>query len=261
MLKTCHKLLEWQPFIQHQNSNMKKLITLIICITACSICSAQLFTKAKVQNNQNMDKYTLSWGYYLGFNNLDYKIDYNDNLGDITTVKSFGFNVGLVSDLRVNDYVNFRLEPGLVISSRTLNYPENYFDGILPSDLNDSDFLREIKSTYIYIPLLMRLSTKRINNFKPFVTFGLATSLNLSSNEKNPEDNSGGEFRTTKNTQFYDIGFGIDFYLYYFKFTPSIRGIFALNDELVKDVDPNSPWTGNVNSMKTRGIFINFTFR
>jgi hypothetical protein len=30
---------------------------------------------------------------------------------------------------------------------------------------------------------------------------------------------------------------------------------------LVPDKDPNSPWTGNVTTMKTRGVFINFTFQ
>jgi hypothetical protein len=29
---------------------------------------------------------------------------------------------------------------------------------------------------------------------------------------------------------------------------------------LIRDNDPNSPWTGNVASMRTRGVFINFTF-
>ncbi|WP_034062139.1 type IX secretion/gliding motility protein PorT/SprT [Lacinutrix jangbogonensis] len=240
---------------------MSKLIALFICITASSLCSAQLFTREKVQNNQNMDKQSLSWGYYFGTNNLDFKIDYNENIGDIETVKTFGFNVGLIGDIRITDYINIRLEPGLVIAARTLNYPENYFEGIPEEDLNNSDFIREIKSTYVYIPLLIRLSTKRVNNIKPFIHFGIATSLNLSSNEKNPEDNSGGEFRTTSSTQFLDLGFGIDFYLNWFKFTPSIRGVFALNDELIKDVDPNSPWTGNISSMKTRGIFINLAFR
>jgi len=240
---------------------MKYLFALITFIVVSTTCSAQLFSREKVQNNQTMDKQTLSWGYYFGTNNLDYKFDYNTNKGDIQIVKTYGFNVGLVGDVRVNDYINFRLEPGLVIASRNLNYPVNYFDGIPEDNLNSSDFLREVKSTYVYIPLLMRLSTKRVNNFKPFITVGIATSLNLSSNEKNPEDNSGGEFRTTKSTQFLDLGFGIDFYLYWFKFTPSIRGVFALNDELVRDLDPNSPWTGNINSMKTRGVFFNLTFR
>ncbi len=238
---------------------MRKLLILFTLLLVANTSSAQLFTKEKVQNNQNMDKKQLSWGYYFGVNNLDFKFDYKENKGDITNLKSTGFNVGLVGDFRVNDYVNLRLEPGLVITTRELMYSENYFEGI--PDTNSSDFLREVKSTYVYLPLLLRLSTKRLNNFKPFITFGVATSLNLSSNEKNPDDNSNGEFRTKKNVLFYDIGFGIDFYLYWFKFTPSIRGVFAINDELVRDVDPNSPWTGNISSMKTRGVFINLTFR
>ena len=64
-----------------------------------------------------------------------------------------------------------------------------------------------------------------------------------------------------KNVFSYELGVGVDFYLYWFKFTPSIRGVFAFNDELVRDEDPNSPWTGNVTTMKTRGVFFNFTFQ
>ena len=67
-------------------------------------------------------------------------------------------------------------------------------------------------------------------------------------------------FRVKRWVQSYEMGFGIDFYTEYFKFSPSIRGVFGLNDELVRDNDPNSPWTGNIESMKTRGVFINFTF-
>ena len=63
-----------------------------------------------------------------------------------------------------------------------------------------------------------------------------------------------------KNVYGYELGFGIDFYTEYFKFTPSIRGVFALTNELVPDDDPNSPFTGNVLAARTRGIFINFTF-
>ena len=66
---------------------------------------------------------------------------------------------------------------------------------------------------------------------------------------------------TRKNVYFYELGFGIDFYLEWFNFSPSIRGVFAINDELVRDDDPSSPWTGNINFMKTSGILINFTFQ
>jgi hypothetical protein len=84
--------------------------------------------------------------------------------------------------------------------------------------------------------------------------------LNLSSNSKSTDDNSNNRFRMIQWTNFYEVGLGIDLYLEYFKFSPSIRGVFSLNDELIRDNDPNSPWTSSVESMKTRGIFINFTF-
>jgi hypothetical protein len=61
-------------------------------------------------------------------------------------------------------------------------------------------------------------------------------------------------------TQNYELGFGVDLYLEYFKFSPSIRGVFGLNDELIRDNNPDSPWTGNIASMKSRGVFVNFTF-
>ena len=162
----------------------------------------------------------------------------------------------LISDLRINEHLNLRFEPGLFISQRNILYNESYFIGI---EHNDSDLSREVKSTYVHFPLLLKVSTKRLNNFKPFIVGGFSTALNLSSTAENPDDNSVGQFRTRKSMLFYELGFGVDFYLYWFKFTPSIRGVFALNDEIVRDEDPNSPWTGNISQMQTRGVFINFT--
>jgi hypothetical protein len=238
---------------------MRRILLVLSFLTLAQTASAQLFSREKVRNQENFDKSFLSWGYFLGFNSYDFNFDYEQDKKDILIDKSAGFSVGLIGNLRINDYLDLRLEPGLYITKRFLNYDPSYFAGI--PDINDSDLEREVRSTYIHIPLLLKVSTKRLNNFKPFIVGGISTALNLSSNQDNPDDNSVGQFRSKKNVYFYEIGFGIDFYLYWFKFSPSIRGVFALNDELVRDVDPNSPWTSNVTSMKTRGVFINFTFQ
>ncbi len=144
------------------------------------------------------------------------------------------------------------------MSNRTLSYSGTYFEGLI---FNENELEREIRSTYIHIPLLLKISTKRINNIKPFVVGGVSTALNLSSNQDNPEDNSQGNFRLIKNNLFYEMGIGIDIYLTWFKFTPSIRGVFSLIDEHIKDLDSDSPWTRNISKMQTRGVFINFTFQ
>ena len=135
-----------------------------------------------------------------------------------------------------------------------------------PLSFNQTDFLenihkREIKSTYIHFPLILKVSAKRLNNFKPYVLAGISTALNLSSKENSVNDNSLGQFRTKKNVFFYEVGFGIDLYLEWFKFSPSIRGVFAISDEHVPDNDIVSPWTNNIEFMKTSGILINFTFQ
>lgn len=237
---------------------MKKILILIIVLVACQSVSAQLFSKEKIRNQENFDKKLLTWGFFLGLNNYDYKFNYEQDKRDILVETNLGFSVGLISNLRINDYLDLRFEPGLFITQRNLQYDPSYFIGIEPTS---TDLLREVKSTYVHFPLLLKVSTKRVNNFKPFIVGGFSTSLNLSSNEENPDDNDSGQFRTKKNVLFYELGFGIDFYNQWFKFTPSIRGVFALNDELVRDEDPNSPWTGNITTMKTRGIFLNFTFQ
>lgn len=242
---------------------MKYFFALIIFLFILQTSNAQLFKKEKVRYDANAgkgstDNKLLRWGYYLGISNYDFNFDYNQDLRDIYVQRNPGFNVGLIGNLRINSFLDLRLEPGLMITSRNLFYSQSYFNGV---DASANDLTREVKSTYIHVPLLLKVSTKRINNFKPFIVGGVSTALNLSSNESNPEDNSNGQFRTTKNNIFYELGFGIDLYLYNFKFTPSIRGVFGINDELVRDRDPMSPWTSNINSMQTRAVFINFTFQ
>ena len=242
---------------------MKQIFALLAFLFVIQTSSAQLFKKEKITYDANQGRGSteyklLRWGYFLGFNNYDFNFDYNQDLQDVYVKSTTGFNVGLIGNLRINKFIDLRIEPGLIITTRELNYSPTYFADSEPRAI---DLIREVKSTYIHIPLLLKVSTKRINNFKPFVVGGFSTALNLSSNQDNPNDNKNGQFRTTKNSVFYELGFGIDFYLYNFKFTPSIRGVFGLNDELVRDEDPESPWTSNINSMKSRGVFINFTFQ
>ncbi len=233
---------------------MNLRLMVILLLTGCFSYS-QGPIKERIKNLENFDKKRWSWGYYLGMNSYDYKFDYEEvQEVDIQTETTLGFNVGLVGDLRINDYINLRLEPGISFVTRNLTFPD-------PTLIEESDRLREVTSTYINVPLLVKFSTKRLNNVKPFVVGGVSWSRNLSSNEDSPDDNLAGQFRQKSDVFNYELGIGIDLYLFFFKFTPSIRGVFAMTDELVRDADPDSPYTGNISSMQSRGVFLNFTFQ
>ena len=110
---------------------MKRIFVLLVFLIAFQSVSAQLFTKEKVANNpDNIDQKLLSWGYFIGFNQYDFNFDYNEDLKDILVQKSFGFHLGLVGDMRINDYLNLRLEPGVFFTTRNLEYDESYFEGM-----------------------------------------------------------------------------------------------------------------------------------
>jgi hypothetical protein len=230
---------------------MKKIVILLLVLGSFH-AKAQLFGKDPIINLENWDKQRVYWGYYLGMSYYDFKFEYEDAGKDILVEGNAGFTVGLIGNLRLFNHVDLRFEPGLTFNQRNLTFP---------GFANPNDALREAKSTYIHFPLLLKFSATRTGNIRPFIIGGLSTALNLSSNAENEQDFSNNVVRMAKWTNFYEVGLGIDFYLEYFKFTPSLRGVFSFNDELIRDNDPNSPWTGNVGSMKTRGVFLNFTFQ
>lgn len=217
---------------------------------------SQIFSGETITNQENFDRQRWSWGYFIGLNSYDFNFDYEDYDPNPVTGQDFrverrvGFNVGLIGNLRLNNNFDLRIEPGV-------NFNTRGFQAIKA----DENTFREVNSTYVHIPLLIKFNANRLNNFRPFVVGGVSTSINLSSNENNPDDIEAGQFRMTTNSYYYEVGFGVDLYLYYFKLSPSIRGVFAINDELVRDANPNSLYTGNVDKMMSRAIFINFVFQ
>lgn len=233
---------------------MKKIIFFVLftlSLNGYAQYRKSIFGKDPIINLENWNEQKMYFGFYLGFNSYDFKLDYKTVGPDVLVKKSTGFNVGLVADLKLQEYIDLRFEPGLYYTKRDLYYPG--FTTTL-------DALREVSSTYIHFPFLLKFSSLRTGNIRPYLLGGLSATLNLSSNSKSKDDNSERRFRVKPWTTNYEMGLGIDIYSEYFIFSPSIRGVFGINDELIRDNDPNSPWTSNIESLKTRAVFINFTF-
>ena len=109
----------------------RKLILLLALFVLTGSAKAQLFSKERLANLETFDKRFLSWGYFLGFNSYDFKIEYNGPAEDIQVDRVGGFNVGLIGDMRINEYMNLRLEPGLYFSQRDLRFPLNLAEAIV----------------------------------------------------------------------------------------------------------------------------------
>ena len=221
------------------------------------VLSASSQKRRNVDNLPTFDDPKIHYGFYLGINQNDFKVNYRPSNFPNTIVEikpTLGFNVGLIADFRVHKNVNLRFEPGLISNSKTIYFNNN------PSLITEGDSIREIGSTYLHLPLVLKLSSDRWNNVRPYVLAGASYDHNFSSNQENSDDNFSGEFRMKTSNFMYELGVGVDIYLSFFKFSPSIRGVFAMNRELIDDNNSNSPWTSPINIFSTRGVFLNFSF-
>jgi hypothetical protein len=220
--------------------------------------SATFFAQRdRVENLPTFDDRKIHYGFYLGINQNDFKLNLRNSQvfnADISVEPTYGFNVGLIAELRLHKNLSVRLEPGLVSNSKNIIFNH------LKTSSNPQDSIREIGSTYLHFPVVFKFSTDRYKNIRPYLLGGVSLDYNFSSNEANQDDNSAGQFRMKSTNFMYEVGLGIDIYLAFFKFSPSIRGVFAINNEIKYDDDPNSQWTAPINFMGTRGVFLNFAF-
>jgi hypothetical protein len=229
----------------------KKVLIFSFLLMASAMFYAQ---KEHVENLPSFDKRKLHYGFYLGINQNDFKLNLRNSTipnADISVEATAGFNVGLIADFRLHKNLSLRFEPGLMTNTKKV-----FFNHLSTAQ----DSVREIGSTYLHVPILLKFNTDRYKNIRPYLLGGISYNHNFSSNEANQDDNSSGQFRMKTSDFMYEVGLGVDIYLNFFKFSPSIRGVFAFNNEIKYDNDPNSKWTAPVNFMGTRGIFLSFAF-
>lgn len=213
-----------------------------------------------VENLKEDDLKTLRFGYYLSLNAVGAKMEYSPTPSGtpfrIGITPKPSFDVGLLADLRINEFLNLRFHPGVAFIERDITFPFSEENPLFTKALIE----RNVKSNYVRLPLGIKLNTRRIRNIRPFFMGSMSYNINITSEEKNSEDNESGTFRMKSNMYAWEFAFGTDFYLPYFKFTISIHGLFALSNEFVPDKNPTSVYTQYISSMKTRGVFLRFTF-
>ena len=150
-----------------------------------------------------VDDKPLHFGYALGLNFMDFAVVPADINKDVSvTAVAPGFSVGAISDLRLNRYFNLRFTPTLMLSQRTLNY-KNYDPA-------------QILSVPLYLPLYIKYSSERKDNYRPYVLAGGGLWMDWGRNKEravllNPFD------------ALVEAGVGCDLYFPFFKLSPVLK--------------------------------------
>ncbi|MAU36025.1 MAG: PorT protein [Flavobacteriales bacterium] len=232
----------------------KYFIVVILIIFSANNVFSQKYKKP--QNLVRYDFQKIHFGFTLGINELNFNLlkntntITNDTLKTIYTKSLKGFNLGIVSNLRLGKYLDLRFVPALIFGERHLSYGFN-------DSLNISnDEIKKIESTLLDFPVYLKYKSERYNNFRAYVLTGIKYSLDLAS--KDEIDDEGQEIvKLKKNDLMGEIGFGLDFYLEYFKFSPQIKISYGLLNLLTND---STIYTESINKLTTNGWMLSFTF-
>lgn len=211
--------------------------------------------KSEVWNLPYEDVKRFHLGFHIGIHTQDLKIVNNgfvspDGVKYFSDVPYFepGFSVGVLGDVTLIKGLDLRLVPTIHFGDRTIKY---------------TDGTNEIKtisnrSQLISIPLLIKYSSERNNNIRPYISGGLFSSFHLGK-DKN---------QTIKfNTLDYGLqfGLGIDIYMKYFKLCPEISFSYGLRNILNKnrkdlDGDNRIYYTNSIDEINSRMIWFSLYF-
>ena len=232
---------------------MAKKLTLILLLAVACGAVAQ---KRKVEHLPFIDQRRLHFGFSVGthfqdvsFTHSGYTTESGENWYMEIPSFSPGFNVGLVGDLYLWHYLNLRFTPTLYFGNKTVELRESETGKKLHQD---------IKSNYLSLPVSLRYSAKRMNNYRPYLVMGISPTLDISK-KKN-------EMLQLKPFDTYlEIGLGCDIYLPFFKLIPELKFCIGLTDILAhKRNDLQDPldikYTRSLTHAYSRLVVLSFYF-
>ncbi|MBN2481100.1 MAG: outer membrane beta-barrel protein, partial [Bacteroidales bacterium] len=143
--------------------------------------------KDKARNDPNHDDKWLHFGFSVGMNTMDFKIQSSRmamDSGIYTEVSKLrpGFHVHALSNLRIADNFDLRFTPGIAFGGeREVNYVP-----VPPGEpkIDPADIPVVIESNFLEFPLLIKYKSRRLNNFRPFLIGGFNTRIDLAATKK-----------------------------------------------------------------------------
>ena len=224
-----------------------QLILLLIFIS--NSCYSQ---KEIPKINAIYDNQLYHFGFIIGVSNTKFQIEYGDlftNQADFEQILSKyqpGFNVGIIMDAKIGKNLNLRVTPSFNFTDQNLYFFKNNISTIYPqNNTGVSNF---------EIPIYLKYRSNRVNNGRAYILLGGNYMIDLSATEELVQAQ---EIEFYKKNYSLDIGFGVDIYFAYFKFSPEIKYSYGLKNMLI---DQGNEFNKMINRLSTRGILVSLTF-
>ena len=241
----------------------------ILTLLCLFVTTGQAQTRT-IQNRPYTDLRRLHFGVLVGLHlqDIDLKnvgpqqITFDDGSTTEKTIVcdndrwNAGFSVGVLGDLRLSKHFNLRFTPTMHFGAKHLTF-HNLTD--VDEQGRPIEVTQDMKNTYLSLPVDLKFSAERWNNYRPYLMAGINPMLNLTS--KNQE-----YLQLKKSDLFLEIGLGCDFYLPFFKLISELKFCYSLSDALdhghaseLKDENMR-PYTNAVTNGHSKMIVLTFYF-
>ena len=242
---------------------LKKLFIILTLLVASILPTMAQYEQNIIQRLPQVDNKRWHFGFILGLNMADFTTAPNTNWvdkdGNTWYSASAGlapaFNVGMIVDLRLVEYLNLRFTPSLGLGQRNISYTCYNPEGVIIPDKTTSI---PIQTTTIDVPFFLKYSARRYGNVRPYIIVGGGPQFNVYLNPEDP---------ILLKPFDVQIAFGIGFNIYteYFKLCPEIKFGFGLLDQLNQnhpEIEGTlyEPYTYSVSKLTSRVLSITFNF-
>ncbi len=228
------------------------ILALVLC---CSFGSADAQAKNKgTYNFLSFEQKPYYFGITLGYNTSNFKVFHsdkfilNDSIALSQGVRGPGFNLGIVTNLKIGKYFDFRFLPTLSFIERNLNY-----EG---TNTNSVSFGQRVEGVLVETPFHIRYKSEVFNDLRMFVIAGVKYSFDVASDSRVRQAD---ELVKIAPTDFaFEFGAGVQMFFPYFIFSPEIKFSHGLGNVLI--YDNNLERSNVLEKLVSRGLTISLHF-
>ncbi len=200
------------------------LLLLLALVAACAVAQER-----KVQHKPFIDERRFHYGFFVGLHDQGLHLQNNGHVDAATGAQwlmendgqNFGFSVGILGEWKLTRTLALRVTPSLHFGSKHLKFRDQTTGATETQDM---------KSTYIGVPVDLKVAAPRFNNYRPYVLVGLQPMYDLTTGKQT--------YIRCKPLQLsLELGLGCDIYLPFFKLIPELKFNLGLGNILDKTRD------------------------
>jgi len=233
---------------------LRHFLLFLITLSFSLLVSAQV---KKPWNDPGYDDKLVHFGFSVGVNSMDLafkrtnKADVQENPVLIPDVNKLhpGFQVQIVSNLRLAEDLDLRFLPGISFGSRTISFYD-----LKETETSKKPVLSgtvDLDNNYLDFPLNLKYRSRRLNNYRPYIIGGFNYRYDMAARKQDV-------FRLKPGDLYAELGVGIDFYLPYFKLSTEMKVGMGLFDLLIRDPKSNQNYLASIE--KVNAYIIGFSF-